>query len=139
MKIEISRNLEIYWYQTFSTSSEPEYQMESWFLLNVVIWQASSIFKLLSGENESLLVWGDTFLVLDLSLDSFDWVRWLDIESDGLSGQSFDEDLHLLFFNFYKSERCLEKFKELVFWCILSIVYFSSEIIRTYFQMNSSY
>ena len=36
----------------------------------------------------------NTFLVLDLSLDIFDGVRRLNIESDGLAGESLDEDLH---------------------------------------------
>jgi len=49
---------------------------------------------LLTGEDESLLVRGDTFFVLDLSLDVFDGVRWLDIKGDGLSGEGLDKDLH---------------------------------------------
>ena len=36
----------------------------------------------------------NTFLVLDLSLDVFDGVRRLNIESDGLAGESLNEDLH---------------------------------------------
>ena len=62
--------------------------------MDVVIRQTSSIFKLLSGEDESLLIWWDTLFVLDFSLDGFDRVGWLDIEGDGLSSQSFDENLH---------------------------------------------
>jgi len=68
--------------------------MESGFLLDVVIGKGSSILKLLTGEDESLLVWWDTFLVLDLGLDVFDGVCWLNIEGDGLSSQCLDEDLH---------------------------------------------
>jgi hypothetical protein len=34
--------------------------MESGFLLDVVIRQGSSIFELLSGEDQSLLIWWDT-------------------------------------------------------------------------------
>ena len=35
-----------------------------------------------------------TFLVLDLGLDIVDGVAGLDLESDGLPGQGFHEDLH---------------------------------------------
>jgi len=40
------------------------------------------------------LIGRNTFLVLDLSLDVFDGVRRLNIESDGLTGESLNEDLH---------------------------------------------
>ena len=76
------------------TTSKSEDEMESGLLLDVVIRKSSAIFKLLSGEDESLLIWRDTFFVLDLSLDILDSVCWLDIEGDGLSCEGFDEDLH---------------------------------------------
>jgi hypothetical protein len=69
--------------------------MESGLFLDVVVAESSAILKLLSCKDESLLVWRDAFLVLDLGLDIFDGVCWLDIKGDGLSGESFDEDLHL--------------------------------------------
>ena len=68
--------------------------MKSGFLLNVVVSEGSAVFQLLSGEDESLLIRGDTFLVLDLSLDVFNGVRSFDVKSDGLASQSLDEDLH---------------------------------------------
>ena len=40
------------------------------------------------------MIGGDALLVLDLSLDVFNGVRWLNIEGDGLSGECLDEDLH---------------------------------------------
>ena len=43
--------------------------MESRFLLDVVVTEGSSVFKLLSSEDESLLIGWDSFLVLDLGLD----------------------------------------------------------------------
>jgi len=76
------------------TTTESEYEMESGFLLDVVIGEGSSILKLLSGEDESLLIGWDTFLILDLSLDVLDGVRWLDFEGDGLSGKGLNENLH---------------------------------------------
>jgi len=68
--------------------------MEGGFLLNVVVRKSAAILKLLSGEDKSLLVWRDTFLVLDLGFDILDGVRSLDLKSDGLAGESLDEDLH---------------------------------------------
>merc|ERR1711998_446404 len=64
------------------------------FLLDVVVLKSAAVFELLSGKNESLLVWGDTLLVLDLGLHILDGVRLLDIKGDGLSSESLDEDLH---------------------------------------------
>ena len=49
-----------------TTTSESEDQMESGLLLDVVIRESSSIFELLSGEDQSLLIGWDAFLVLDL-------------------------------------------------------------------------
>ena len=53
--------------------------MESRLLLDVVILKGSTILKLLSCEDESLLIGRDALLVLDLSLDIFYGVRGLDI------------------------------------------------------------
>merc|ERR1711907_774619 len=68
--------------------------MEGRFLLDVVIGEGSTVFELLTSEDQSLLIRGDTFLVLDLSLDVFNGVRGFNIEGDGLSGQGLDENLH---------------------------------------------
>ena len=68
--------------------------MEGRFLLDVVIRKSSAVLKLLSGEDKSLLVRGDTFLVLNLSLDILNGVRSLNVQGNGLAGQSLDEDLH---------------------------------------------
>ena len=76
------------------TTSESENKMESGLLLDVVVGEGSAVLELLTGEDESLLVWWDTFLVLDLGLDVLDGVSWLDIKGDGLTSEGFDEDLH---------------------------------------------
>jgi len=68
--------------------------MKCGLLLNVVVRQGSSIFKLLTGEDESLLVGWDSLLVLDLGLHVLNSIGWFNIESDGLSSESLDEDLH---------------------------------------------
>jgi len=76
------------------TSSESQDEMKSRFLLDVVVRKGSAILKLLSSEDESLLIWWDSFLVLDLGLDVLNSVGWLDIEGDGLTSEGLDEDLH---------------------------------------------
>merc|ERR1719450_1791112 len=76
------------------TTSESQHKMESGLLLDVVVGEGSAVLKLLTSEDESLLVWWNTFLVLDLGLDIFNGVSWLNIEGDGLASESLDEDLH---------------------------------------------
>jgi len=68
--------------------------MESAFLLDVVVGEGSPILELLSSEDQSLLVWGDSFLVLDLGLDVLNGIRRFNLEGDGLTSQGLDEDLH---------------------------------------------
>merc|ERR1719411_989745 len=68
--------------------------MQRGFLLDVVIRKGSSIFKLLSGKDQSLLLWRDSFFVLDFRLHVLDGVVWLDVEGDRFTGQGLDEDLH---------------------------------------------
>merc|ERR1711992_292104 len=76
------------------TSPESEHKMESGLLLDVVVRESPSILELLSSKDQPLLVWGNAFLVLDLGLDVLNAVRGLDLEGDGLAGESLDEDLH---------------------------------------------
>ena len=68
--------------------------MEGALLLDVVVGESSSVFQLLSSEDQSLLIWRNSLLVLDLSLDVLNAIGGLDLESDGFAGQSLDEDLH---------------------------------------------
>ena len=71
----------------FSVStSESEDKMESRLLLDIVVRKGSAILELLSSEDKSLLIWGDTLLVLDLGLDVVDGVGRLHLEGDGLAG-----------------------------------------------------
>jgi len=76
------------------TTSKSEDEMESGLFLDVVIGEGSSIFELLSSEDESLLIWGNTFLILDLGFDVLDGVCWLNIKGDGFTSEGLDEDLH---------------------------------------------
>jgi hypothetical protein len=56
--------------------------MESRFLLNVVIREGPAILELLAGEDETLLIRGDAFLVLDLAFNVINRVAGLDFEGD---------------------------------------------------------
>ena len=68
--------------------------MQRGLFLDVVIRQSATIFELLAGEDETLLVRRDSFLVLNLRLDVVNGVRRLDLERDSLAGQRLHEDLH---------------------------------------------
>jgi len=94
------------------TSSQSEDQVESWFLLDVIIGEGSAVFQLFTSKDESLLIGWDTFLVLDFSLDIIDGIWWLNVQGDGLSSQSLNEDLH----STSKSENQMEG------WFLLDVV-----------------
>merc|ERR1712244_215495 len=68
--------------------------MEGRFLLDVVVRESSSVLKLLASEDQPLLIWGDSLLVLDLGLDVLNAIGGLDLEGDGLPSEGLDEDLH---------------------------------------------
>ena len=85
------------------TTSQSEDEMECRLLLDIVVGEGSSILELLTGEDKSLLIGWDTFLVLDLGLDVLDGVRWLNIKGDSFTGEGLDENLHLLLIDYKKS------------------------------------
>merc|ERR1712096_129341 len=68
--------------------------MKGALLLDVVVRQSATIFQLFTGEDQPLLIWGDSFLVLDLGLHILNGVRWLHLQGDGLTSEGLDEDLH---------------------------------------------
>lgn len=72
----------------------PHTKVESALLLNIIVGEGATVLELLASEDEALLVWGDTLLILNLGLNIVDGIRRFDFESDGLSGQSLYENLH---------------------------------------------
>ena len=64
--------------------------MQGGFLLDIVVRQRAPIFKLLARKDETLLIRGNSFLVLDLGLDILDRITRLDLESDGLSSKGLE-------------------------------------------------
>ena len=77
-----------------AASSETQDEMQRRLLLDIVVAQSSAIFKLLSSKDQSLLVWWDTLLILNLALDIVDSVGRFDFKRDRLACQRLYEDLH---------------------------------------------
>ena len=76
------------------STTETEHQMESALLLDVVVREGPTVLKLFPGEDKPLLVWGNTFLVLDLRLHVVDGVGALNLQGDRLAGEGFHKNLH---------------------------------------------
>ena len=68
--------------------------MESGLLLDIIVGEGAAVLKLLAGEDQALLVRGNSFLVLDLAFDIIDRVRGLHLEGDGLPREGLDKNLH---------------------------------------------
>ena len=75
------------------SATKTEDEVKSRLLLDVVVRKGAAVLELLAGEDEALLIGRDALLVLDLGLDVVDGVGGLDVEGDGLAGQSLDENL----------------------------------------------
>ena len=56
------------------TTTQTKDEVKGGFLLDVVVGQGTAIFKLLSGKDQTLLIWRNALLVLDLALDVVDSV-----------------------------------------------------------------
>lgn len=69
--------------------------VDATYFLDVVIRQRTPVLQLLPGEDQTLLVRGDTLLVLDLGLDIVDGVGGFDFERDGFTREGFDEAVTL--------------------------------------------
>ena len=77
-----------------NSATKTEDKVQGALLLDIVVAQCPAILKLLSGKDKTLLIRGDSLLVLDFLLDIVDGVRGLDIKGDGLTRKGLDEDLH---------------------------------------------
>merc|ERR550539_2277387 len=69
--------------------------MKCRFLLNIVVRKSSTILKLFSCENKTLLIWRNSFLILNFCLHIFNGIRGLYLKGDGLTRKGFNENLHL--------------------------------------------
>jgi len=83
------RTLDLLWFgenlflSLLSSSTKTKDQVQGRFLLDVVITQGTSIFQLLTSKDQTLLIWWNTFLILNLSLDIVNGIRRLNIQCDG--------------------------------------------------------
>merc|ERR1712243_438486 len=68
--------------------------MKSGFFLDFVVTESSAILKLFASKDQPLLVWWDSFLVLDLSFYIFNGVRWVNFQSNGFTSESLHKNLH---------------------------------------------
>ena len=56
--------------------------MECGFFLDVVIGEGTAVFELFTGKDETLLVGGDAFFILDFRFNIIDRVGGFNFESD---------------------------------------------------------
>jgi len=75
-------------------TTKTQHQVQGGFLLDIVVSKGAAILQLLAGEDQTLLVRGDTLLVLDLGLHVVNGVGALNLQSNGLASQSLHKDLH---------------------------------------------
>ena len=68
--------------------------MKSGFFLDIVVGEGTAIFKLFAGEDETLLIRWNSFLILDLSFDVVDCVRWFNIKGDCFTRKGLYKNLH---------------------------------------------
>jgi hypothetical protein len=62
--------------------------MEGALLLDIVIRKSAPVLELLSGEDQALLVRGNSLLILNFGLDIIDRIGGLDLERDGLASEA---------------------------------------------------
>ncbi|WVZ05795.1 hypothetical protein V8G54_019141 [Vigna mungo] len=75
-------------------TAETEDEMESGLFLDVIVGEGATVLELLSCEDETLLIWWDALLVLDLGLHIINGVRRLHLKGDGLPRKRFHKNLH---------------------------------------------
>merc|ERR1719317_1171160 len=68
--------------------------MECALFLDIIVRQSATIFQLFTGKDQPLLIWGNSFLVLDLGLDVLNGVGWFNLQGDSLACQGLDKYLH---------------------------------------------
>jgi len=77
-----------------TTTTKAEDEMKGALLLDVVVRKGATVLKLLPSEDQTLLIWGNSFLILDLALDIVDGVRRLNLKGDSFTREGLNENLH---------------------------------------------
>ena len=76
--------------ENLHAAASTEDKMEGGFFLNIIVRKGAPILKLLTSENQMLLVRRDAFFVLDLGLHIFDCVRRLNLDGDRLTHEGLE-------------------------------------------------
>ena len=76
-----------------NSAPKSENKVKGRLFLDVVVGKSAAVLELLASKDETLLIRGNTLLVLNLGLYVFDGVTGLHIERDGLSREGLDKDL----------------------------------------------
>ena len=76
------------------TTTKTQQRVKGGLLLDVVVGHSMAFFQLFTGKDQTLLVWEDSLLVLDLGFDVLDSVGRLNFQGDGLACQGLHKDLH---------------------------------------------
>ncbi len=66
-------------------STETKDQVKGGLLLNIVIRESATVFELLASKDQALLIWRNSFLVLNLRLDVVDGIARFHLKGDGLA------------------------------------------------------
>jgi len=82
--------------ENWSATSESQNQVKCAFMLNVVVTESATVFKLHACVNHSLLVRRDAFLILDPTLQFLYGVTRVDLDFNSLASQRLDIDQHPL-------------------------------------------
>merc|ERR1712002_742073 len=69
--------------------------MQCRLFLDVVVRKSTTVFQLLASKDQTLLVWWNTFLILDLGFDIVDSITGFDLKGDGFPCQCLHKDLHI--------------------------------------------
>merc|ERR1719419_466256 len=81
-------------YENLHSSSQTQDKMKSTLLLDVVIRECTSILQLLTSKDQSLLIWRNSFLILNFGFNVFNRIRWFNFQSNGLASEGLDKNLH---------------------------------------------
>ncbi len=73
------------------TTAQTEHKVERRLLLDVVVRERAAVLELLTGKDQTLLVGGNPFLVLNLGLNIVDGVRGLHLKGNGLTCREWNE------------------------------------------------
>merc|ERR1712187_285428 len=79
---------------SLAASTKTQHQVQRGLLLDIIVRQGTSIFELLSREDEPLLIWWDALFILDLCLHVINRVAGFHVQRDRLARQRLDKNLH---------------------------------------------